>query len=105
MFTCPGALPKISHPIYRQLAAFQVVLDKQAEVQIDYHVILQNRGNEIQKDDCTKKSVGCIIIIIRNYDEKSTNVEVLPDWLEVPRNFTVELWRHIFMTNAIGKLS
>ena len=50
-----------------------------------------------------QKSVGCIIL--RKYDEKNTNVEVLPDWLEVPRNFTVELWRHIFMTNAIGKLS
>ena len=49
MFTCSGPLPKISHPIYRQLAAFQVVLDKQAEVQIDYHVIPQNRGKEMHK--------------------------------------------------------
>ena len=48
MLTCSGALPKISHPIYRQLAAFQVVLDKQAEMQIDYDVIPQNRGTEIQ---------------------------------------------------------
>ena len=55
MFTCSGALPKISHPIYRQLAAFQVVLDKQAEVQIDYHVILRKRSKKIQKGDYTKK--------------------------------------------------
>ena len=46
-----------------------------------------------------QKSVGCIIL--RKYDEKNTNVEVLPDWLEVPRNVTVDLWRHIFMTNAM----
>ena len=46
-----------------------------------------------------QKSVGRIIV--RNYDEQTTNVEVLPDWLEVPRNVTVELWRHIFMTNAM----
>ena len=100
MFTCSGALPKISHPIYRQLAPFQVVVDKQAEVQIDCDVIPQNRGKEIQKDDSTcTKSVGCIIL--RNYDEQTTNVEVLPDWLEFPRNVTVELWRHILMTNAM----
>ena len=55
MFTCSGALPKISHPIYRQLAAFQVVLDKQAEVQIDYDVILQKRSKEIQKVIAQKK--------------------------------------------------
>ena len=98
MLTCSGALPKISHPIYRQLAAFQVVLDKQAEMQIDYDVIPQNRGKEIQRAHA-QKSVGCIIL--RNYDEQTTNVEVLPDWLEVPRNVTVESWRHIFMTNAM----
>ena len=46
-----------------------------------------------------QKRVGCIIL--RNYDEQTTNVEVLPDWLEVPRNVTVESWRHIFMTNAM----
>ena len=49
MLTCSGALPMISHPIYRQLAAFQVVLDKQAKVQIDYDVIPQNRGKEMHK--------------------------------------------------------
>ena len=46
-----------------------------------------------------QKRVGCIIL--RNYDEQTTNVEVLPDWLEFPRNVTVELWRHILMTNAM----
>ena len=46
-----------------------------------------------------QKRVGCIIL--RNYGEQTTNVEILPDWLEVPRNVTVESWRHIFMTNAM----
>ena len=100
MLTCSGALPKISHPIYRQLAAFQVMLDKQAEMQIDYDVIPQTVARKYNKMIAhAQKRVGCIIL--RNYDEQTTNVEVLPDWLEVPRNVTVESWRHIFMTNAM----